>query len=39
MTDRLRCPGCNEYFSTNNMRLVKDVYWCDSCREARKKKG
>lgn len=37
MADRLRCPGCNEYFDQKNMRLAKDVYWCDTCREARKK--
>lgn len=31
---KARCPGCNEYFALNNMRRVRDIYWCDDCRKA-----
>ena len=29
----LHCPVCHEWVSKEYMRLVKDIYICDKCRE------
>ena len=33
---QLYCPGCGGLYDQKHMRIVRDAYWCDACREAKR---
>ena len=36
---QIYCAGCRDMFDQAHMRIVRDAYWCDECRKAKKYEG